>query len=184
MTTLQQQKVLESKRLHLTKRRTLRYYSDTLIVSFISIILLLFIVKGFISRSGYYNSPYLLIFLIFPGFACYLFVKQTKSLFLKELETSFTKQDNYKIAKETLQILKWHIRIDNKGFIEANTDSFGFLTWTDQMISILITDNKILLNSICNVDTYATQAITWGQNTRNMKKFIGTFERLSTKYSR
>lgn len=65
------------------------------------------------------------------------------------------------MAKEVLRTLKWHIRIDNKGFIEANTDSFGYRTWADQMISIIITDYKILINSICNVDIYATQAITW-----------------------
>lgn len=76
-------------------------------------------------------------------------------------------------------MLGWDVKVDNKGYIEAYTGDFGFWTWTDQMISILIDDNKIMFNSIGNVDTFATQPFSWRQNLRNIKQFKETFDRLS-----
>jgi hypothetical protein len=111
-----------------------------------------------------------------------LYFHQKNSLRLHELKASPLKQDNYKLVKETLSTLRWQIKKDNIGFIEAFTDNFGFWTWTDQMVSVIITDNKIFLNSICNVDTYATQAIAWGQNRRNIRRFKETFKLIAAKH--
>jgi hypothetical protein len=47
------------------------------------------------------------------------------------------------------------------------------------MVSIVITEGKVLFNSISNVDSYATQVVTYGENKRNMEKFAETFELLS-----
>ena len=153
---------------------------DTYFVTGFSIFLWILIVNGFINKEGHYKSPYFTIFLIFPIMAGLLYLHQKKSLRLKELETNLSKQDNYQAVKATLKELKWQIKVDNKGFIEAYTDNFGIITWADQMFSAVITDDKILINSICNVDTYATQAIAWGQNSRNVKRFRKTFEHVLT----
>jgi hypothetical protein len=182
MTTLQQEQILQTGRLYLTKSRTFRHFSDPLIISVISLFFIYYIVEGFVDRTGQNNSHYLLIFLIFPLFAVYLFIKQWASLKLKVLLTDLSKQDNYKMVKETLRILQWHIKVDNKGFIEAYAETNGLWTWEDQMISIIITDNKVLFNSIVGVDTFSTQAISWGQNARNIKRFKKTFELIATKH--
>lgn len=181
MTTLQQEHMAIAKRLVMTRDRVFRHYLDAIIVAVISFIFVYLIAKGFIGKAGHYDSPYFLIFLIFPVLSFFLFIKQYSSLRLKEFNNGFSKAENYRLAKETLKTLGWQIRIDNKGFIEAYTNTGGWfsLTWTDQMISVVITDGKILFNSISNVDTYATQVITYGQNKRNMKKFAETFELLS-----
>lgn len=142
----------------------------------VSLFFLFLIVKGFIKKVGDYNSPYFLIFLIFPLTAFLFYVGQKRLLQLRQIDTRFAKQDNYKIVKETLLTLGWDIKVDNEGFIEAYTNNSGFWTWTNQMISIIITDNTVLFNSIGNVDTYATQAISWGQHSRNRKQFRDTFE--------
>ena len=176
MTTLQQQEMLQTKRLYLTKRRRIRYYLDTLIEIVLSIFFLFLIAKGFINKDGHYNSPYFTIFLVFPIMAGLLYLHQNKSLRLKELKTDLSKQDNYKVVKATLEALHWQIKVDNKDFIEASTDDFGIFTWAEQMFSIVISDDRIFINSICNVDTYATQAIAWGQNSRNIKRFIERLE--------
>ena len=180
MTTLRQQEMIQTKRLYLSTRRKRRYFLDTFIVTGISIFFWLLIAKGFVYKEGYYRSPYLVIFIVLPLMAGLLYLHQKNSLRLVELETSLSKQDNYKAVKATLQELKWQIKVDNKGFIEAYTDNFGIFTWADQMFSVVITDGRIFINSICNVDTYATQAISWGQNTRNVRRFTQTFEHLST----
>lgn len=149
----------------------------------ISLLFIFLVAKGFIKKQGHYNSPYLLIFLIFPIITLFAYINQRQLLKLKQINTDFLKPDNYKIVKDTLHTLNWRIKVDNKGFIEAYTNNFVFWTWTDQMISIVITDNKILFNSIGNVDTYATQLFSWGQNTRNIKQFKSMFELLETKHS-
>ncbi|RTL60261.1 MAG: hypothetical protein EKK37_05335 [Sphingobacteriales bacterium] len=180
MTTLQQQEMTQTKRLHLSRGRKRRYYMDTFIVTGLSIFFWFLIAKGFINQEGHYKSPYFAIFIVFPLTAGLLYLHQKNSLRLTELETNLSKQDNYKAVKATLQELKWQIKVDNKGFIEAYTEIFGIITWADQMFSVVITDNRIFINNICNVDTYATQAIAWGQNTRNVKRFTRTFEHVST----
>jgi hypothetical protein len=180
MTILQQQEMIQTKRLHLTRGRKRRYYIDPFIVTGIALFLWFLIAKGFINKEVNYKSPYFTIFLVFPLMAGLLYLHQKKSLRLTEIETNLSKQDNYKAVKAILRELKWQIKVDNKGFIEAYTDNFGIITWADQMFSVVITDDKILVNSICNVDTYATQAISWGQNARNIKQFKRAFEHVAT----
>lgn len=153
---------------------------DTVIAAGLSIFFCFLIVKGFINKEGYYKSPYFAIFLVFPIVAGLLYLHQKNCLRLIEIETKHSKQDNYQAIKAALKKLKWQIKVDNKGFIEAYTNNFGLFTWADQMFSVLITDDKIFINSICNVDTYATQAISWGQNSRNIKRFKKAFAHVLT----
>lgn len=183
MTKQQQELVLATKKLHLTKERTFKHYLDPLLMFGLSMFFLFLIRKGFIKKDGDYDSPYFLVFLIFPAIAFLLYYSQKRLLQLKQIDTRFAKQDNYKIVKETLKTLGWDIKVDSEGFIEAYTNNSGFWTWTDQMISIIIIDNTVLFNSVGNVDTYATQAISWGQHSRNRKQFRDTFELIAINQS-
>jgi hypothetical protein len=115
MTTSHQENIIQSRRLTLAKGRAFRHYLDTIIISVISFVLLYFIAKGFITKTGHYDSPYLLIFLMFPFLSLILFIKQYSSLQLKEMNTNLSKEVNYKLAKETLRTLGWEMKVDNKG---------------------------------------------------------------------
>lgn len=183
MTTQQQQLSLSTKKLYLTKDRLLKHYLDCLILTGLTLLFFVLIGKGFINKQGHYNSPYFLLFLIFPALTLLIYFNKRQELRLKDIYTNLSKHDNYKIVRETLNQLGWQVKVDNKGFIEAYTDNFGFFTWTDQMISVLIDDKKISFNSIGNVDTFATQGFSWGQNIRNKKQFTEAFELLSTRQS-
>ena len=183
MKNSQDQQILESRKLYLTKKRAINHYLDAFIIIGIALFPIFLLFKGFVNKTGYYNSPYFLIFLIFPAMALYLFLKQVKLLKLTELTTPFAKSENYKIAKETVRTLQWSIKIDTKGFIEAYTKSEDFWSNQDQMFSIVITDNRILVNSIWNVDTYSATPISWGQNSKNVKKFKEVFQLISSNYS-
>jgi hypothetical protein len=182
MNTLQQEQILQTKRICLTKGRTFRHYLDTIILGGISLFSFFLVLKGCFKEGNQNNPLYFPLPYIFLFFAILLLIDKSKSLKLKELSTNYSKHENYKIVKEALHVLGWHIKVDNKGFIEAYTNSFGFWTWTDQMVSILITDNRILFNSISNVDSYATQPITWGQNSRNRKKFKDSVDLIAMKH--
>jgi hypothetical protein len=183
MTTQHQQISLTTKKLYLPKSRFIKYYLDCFILTGLSCFFLFLIIKGFIGSQGHYDSPYFLLFLIFPLLTLLAYFNKRQELRLREIQTTLSKQANYHFVKDTLKVLGWHIKVDNTGFIEAYTDNFGFWTWRDQMVSILIEDNKISFNSINNVDTYATQAFSWGQNSRNIKQFREIFELLVTKQS-
>ena len=180
MTTQQQQISLSTKRLYLTKDRLLKHYLDVIIFTGLTLLFFLLIGNGFINKQGHYNSPYFLLFLIFPTLTLLIYFNKRQELRLKDVHTNLPKSENHKIVRATLKQLGWQVKVDNKGFLEAYTDNFGFFTWTDQMISVLIDDNKISFNSIGNVDTLATQGFSWGQNIRNKRQFIETFELLAT----
>lgn len=183
MTTQQQHISLSKKKLYLTKDRLLKHYLDVLILTGLTLFFLFLIGKGFINRQGHYNSPHFLLFLIFPVLTLLIYFNKRQELRLKDIHTNLPKSDNYKIVRATLKHLGWQIKVDKKGFIEAYTDNFGRFTWTDQMVSILIVNDKIAFNSIGNVDSFATQGFSWGQNIRNKKKFAQTFELLTPRQS-
>jgi hypothetical protein len=183
MTTQHQQISISTKKLYLTKERLAKHYLDTFILGGLTLLFSVIIIRGFINQVGHYNSPYFLVFLFFPILTIITYLNLRRELRLTELKTGLSKHDNYKTTKEALKTLGWHIKVDKKGFIEAYTDNFGFWTWTDQMVSVFIEDNRILFSSVCNVDTFATQAFAWGQNTRNKKQFAETFELISEKQS-
>ena len=180
MNSSQQEEMIETNQLRLSAGRRRRYYIDTFIVTSLSLVIWFLILKGFINKEGYYKSPYVFIFLIFPIVAVLLYIHQKNSLRLIGLETSLSRERNYQAVKATLKELKWKIKVDNKGFIEAHIDNFGIFNGSDQMFSVVITENRILVNSISNVDTYVSQAITWGQNFRNLIEFKKKFEEVLT----
>jgi len=183
MTSKHQQLSILTRRLYLTKARLVKHYLDTFILGGLTIFFFISIFKIYIKKVGHYNSPYFLLFLFFPILTLIAYMNLRQELRLTELKTSLSKHDNYKMTKETLKTLGWQVKVDNKGFIEAYTDNFGFWTWTDQMVSVFIEDKRIMFNSVCNVDTFATQAFSWGQNSRNKKQFAETFELIATKQS-
>ena len=161
----------------------LKHYLDVIILTGLTLFFIFLIGKGFINKQGHYNSPYFLLFLIFPALTLLIYFNKRQELRLKDIHTNLSKSENHKIVRATLKQLGWQVKVDNKGFLEAYTDNFGFFTWTDQMISVLIDEKKISFNSIDNVDTFATQGFSWGQNNRNKKQFTETFELLSTRQS-
>lgn len=175
------EKILMTGRLILRRRRLFRHYAGVLLLLFLSIFLITFIAVKSVDSNFAFKTP-MLIFLIFPLFTITAFINQYVALNLKTFETVLSKADNYSIAKDAIKTLKWKIRIDNIGFIEAFNDytSFGRTTGED-MISIIITDNKILINSIGNVDGVSDWQVSFsfGKHTENINKFLAAFEILS-----
>jgi hypothetical protein len=168
----QQQQLIQARRLQLAGRRKWLHYIDPLLLGGMSLFIIFYIGKGFIEKDGYYNSPFLLLFLIFPVAAVGLLIKQYRSLNLRQVYTGLSKEENHQLVKDALRVLGWSVKVNNRGFIEAYTNESGWWTWENQMISILIADNEILFNSIGNVNGYNTQSFTWGQNWRNKRNFI------------
>lgn len=179
----QQKQLLQSGRLKLTGKRKWLHYLDALMFAAMSLIFIGMIANRFIEKTGNYKSPYIFIFLAFPAFTVLVFYSQYALLKFKQINTNLSKQKNHDLVKATCRVLKWRVKVDNVGFIEAYIESSGIWTWSDQMFTVVISDNLILFNSISDVEDYQAQAFTWGQNGRNRRAFIKAFKRLTTQAS-
>jgi hypothetical protein len=109
----------------------------------------------------------------------FVFKSQQSKLILSSVKTGFRKQENYILTKKALESLQWTIKDDSLDFIEACNPHRDIRTWGDEMISIVVLDNELLINSICNLE-YRNQAfLTFGKNEQNVSKFKETFELVS-----
>ncbi len=145
--------------------------------AFIPVILFVF----FIIKDGFYKlgvtlTVCVIMSSVFLLVSHLIFRSQQSKLQLISFFTDLSKTDNYGFSKKTLEILKWTIKEDSQDFIEAYNPHRDIRTWGNEMISIVLLDNQILLNSICNLDALNQVAFTFGKNQENIEKFLKTFQ--------
>ena len=170
MTVSQQEKILITKRLHLTAARKWRYYTDTIISGGVSVFLLFILGKLFFQEKWIQTTPYAFTLLLIPALTILCYYMQWKALEMQEIRTNFSKNDNRRLVMAALEKLRWKVRVKQAGFIEAHTSSFLLLTHCEQMISIVIEDGRILFNSISSVDRSSLPTNTWGMNRQNNRR--------------
>ncbi len=123
----------------------------------------------------------MLFMLIFPAIALAIWLNQYLILRCKQIDTNFEAETAYKIAKLTLETLQWPIyKHANNKYFQATNPFRDIRTWGDEMITVVVVDNKILINSICNLDygRMAQAGLSFGKNKQNIRKFIDTFNLL------
>jgi hypothetical protein len=176
MTNEQQEKMLSTQRLILNRKRLFKHYEFfiyiglPMLVSFVG-----FIIIEIREGTSKLVSP-AMILLALPVMGLALFFNQYRGLRFTKVNTTLSKEQNYQTAKEAIQQLKWRLKVDNKGFLEAFNPFSDIRTWGDEMISIVITDHQILINSICNVDGILSQAaLSFGKNRQNIRRFCKEF---------
>ncbi|MGB8190634.1 MAG: hypothetical protein WCF67_01890 [Chitinophagaceae bacterium] len=194
MTTEAQNRMLQTKRLLLTRRRLLRYYAGTFYTVFFTIGSIIF----FLTLIDFFH-PAMLIMLVIPIMGLWIFINQYRGLRLRTFETKFLKSKNHELAVKTIKSLKWKMSVNSNGFIEAYSPTVDMKTFgdkliavaevismvsgegsrEDEMISIVITDNQVLINSISNVNSGSPLDFPFGKNKRNVKRFIDRFEALA-----
>jgi hypothetical protein len=177
MTIKEQEVMISSQKLLLNRKRKLLHYEVTIAGA----ALLTF--SALVCLYRYYNHLYIqpgmdkfnLGLLVLTAFSYWY---QNNKLWLRGYETLLPKADNYRIVKKALKQLQWPIKIDNQGFLEAKNSSQDIRTWGDEMISIVITDRKILVNSICNLDGHKLQIFSFGKNKENTDKLTAKVEEI------
>ncbi len=175
--------MLAGRRLILSRKRFITNYSIPFTVGLMGSVALFFS-SNLLFDSTIPFSPAVLILLAIPATAIALFLNQYTALRLKQIDTGLSKENNYKFAKIALENLQWEINVDTKGYIETFNPLGDITTWEDQMISIIIDDNVILINSICNVDSIVLNqsAFSLGKNRQNVRRFLEQFELASSNY--
>jgi c-di-AMP phosphodiesterase-like protein len=166
----------QRKKYHFDAATTLKY--TALIPIIISIV--------FLFKSGLSSWLTLLIFSvvgagIFLLASALVFQSQQRKLKLTHFNTGLSKIENFYLAKRVIEILQWTTKENDQDFIEAYNPRRDFRTWGNEMISIVLLDNEILLNSICNLDRMNQVAFSFGKNKENIEKFINEFEALQIK---
>ena len=180
MTSEQIDYMTKSGLLFLDKKRRHSHFDAANTLKFTAIIpVVLFVV--FIIKDGFDKLGTLTIVCTVMAavllLASYLTSKNQQSkLKLTSFETGISKSDNYILTKKTLEILQWKIKEDTSDFIEAYNPNRDIRTWGNEMISIVLLDNQILLNSICNLDTLNQSGFSFGKNQENVDIFITKFQ--------
>lgn len=181
MTLRQQQEMIHTRRLLLSGKRLYKHYLATGMLGLTSLFLL-FLVYGDTFNS-YYSRLFLVLCIAFPLLAVVSFFSRHRALRLKEVRTGLPRELNQALAGETLRKLGWTVNVEEAGFIEAYPPVHlltDFRTWSGEMVSVVITDGKILLNSTGNLDRPTPPAVfSMGKHRQNVRKFIDTFELLS-----
>lgn len=181
MTLRQQQEMIYTRRLLLSGKRLYKHYLASGILGLTSVFLL-FLVYGN-SFHSFSRSFLLGLCIAFPLLAVLSLVFRYRALRLKEVRTGLPGDVNQALARETLRKLGWAVNAEEPGFIEAYTPVqllTDFRTWSGEMVSVVITDGVLLLNSTGNLDRHTPPAVfSLGKHRQNVRQFIDTFELLS-----
>ncbi|MEX6690073.1 hypothetical protein QTN47_21370 [Danxiaibacter flavus] len=140
-----------------------------------AVLFLVFILKGGITRLGTLVIVCTVMTLSFLLASYLIYWRQQTKLKLISFDTSMSQSDNYAFVKKTLYALQWTMAQDTSNFIEAYNPHRDIRTWGNEMVSVVILDSQILLNSICNLDAMNQIMFTFGKNRQNVNKFIETF---------
>ena len=162
--------MLLSKRLILKGKRWRKFYEASILIIFIALAL----VTGCLVRIitvEYFEWQQLLFMGIPFLFIIWWLPYKRKELKFSEIITGSKKEENHEIVTRTLKKLDWYIKLNHLYFIEAFAGPKITTTWGNEMVSILIDENRISINCICNVDIFRNQAFfTFG---RLKKKIFG-----------
>lgn len=140
------------------------------------VLFFVFIIKNGIDKLWTLVIVCTVMTMIFLLVSYLAYKSQQSQLKLISFATDMSQNDNYGLTKKTLDALQWRVEKDTPNFIEAYNPHRDIKTWGNEMFSIVLMDNQILLNSICNLDAMNQVMFTFGKNRQNIEKFIDTFE--------
>jgi len=177
MTTEQYNKSLETGELQLSLSGKLSHFGIVIFLCFISIALpaihLFFLIKG--NDTSYKEGE--IWFTVVPGLLALIFYKLQKvRLKYHEVNTTLNHDELMKLIEQVAKALKWSKIHSDKKFYIAKTDP-GFFSgsWGEQ-ITILFDRNRVLINSICDLDKKSS-VVSMGGNRENVNTFIESIEK-------
>jgi hypothetical protein len=180
MTSEQIDYMTQSGMLYLDKKRRKSHFDAANMLKLTALIpvvlFFVFIVKNGTGKLGTIVIACIVMALIFLLASYLTYKSQQRKLKLISFDTGMSLSDNYATAKKTLDALQWRVAEETSNFIEAYNPHQDIRTWGNEMFSIVLLNNQILLNSICNLDAMNQVGFSFGKNKQNADKFIETFE--------
>jgi hypothetical protein len=157
-------KTIESGYLELSTKKKIEHYSSIFFTVFIGLFV------GFI----FVTKPTIELGLVFVGIlvlTAFLYFLQRNRLKMTIIETKLKQKEIFEIIEQTAEVLEWYpAEIQDYIFLgKTHPNPFKSGSWGEQ-ITILIHNNKILANSICDTDKQ-TSVVSFGRNKRNIQLF-------------
>lgn len=105
------------------------------------------------------------------------FILQRKRLHFTVVKTTLIRAEILAVAGNIVKSNRWELKQKSNTLLIAKTKPpFISGSWGEQ-ITIIYSDNKILINSICDPDKISS-VISYGNNKRNVEKILEEMMRL------
>jgi hypothetical protein len=165
--------MLSSGKLILRGKRWRKFHEFTVVPILLGLMSILGWLAG-IQKRGFYFDWQLIPFISIPVlFTAWWIPYKNKELRFTGVSTPYEKKENYRIVINALNKLDWTIKEETDSLIEAYTSPMYGLPWGTDMMTVLIADNRILVNSLSSLEKVKNQAFfTFGALKRNTKQLI------------
>ena len=172
-------KCIDKNELQLNFWNKIDHYSVVVFVLIIPISLAFFKIKDILDKTEKPSREGEIYLFIIPIiFAILFYLLQKKRLRFKIAETKLTIGEIYKVVDETAIELDWIINQRKNSYFTANTNpKFTSGSWGEQ-ITVIFTEKKILVNSICDLNKI-TSLVSMGRNKKNEQTLINNIKRAS-----
>ena len=107
---------------------------------------------------------------------------QKKRLKFKEVSTNLSEDEIFKIIKKVANDLDWYIESESTEIVFARTFPCFFSGSWGEQITIIIGENIVLINSICDLKKRSS-LVSMGRNKKNENTFIREIEKANRKNS-
>lgn len=166
------EKMIASKRLHLTKKQILFHYFFVLFLP-LTVILLTQIIL-FVSETGFEQSQLVKSYVLkFCGlFSVWYFLRQFFNLRMTEFHIELSKEEFEKRIMDLVPEMNWIIESRGENYMVCTTE-FKPLNW-GTLVTIIRTENSVLVNSICDLYNRPS-TFSFGQNKRNLQALKSAF---------
>jgi hypothetical protein len=109
---------------------------------------------------------------IIPSIAFYFF--QDWRLKFRKVNIEYSKEDFQDAVEKTAKEFDWQIEINNSKIFRAYRPGNWSLSW-GEMITIVKDKDRLLLNSICDLNTRAS-VVSFGWNRKNIDTFLSNLK--------
>ncbi len=170
---------IEKKELQLSLWQKIDHFWVVIFVLIIPISTIVFEVKDILNKTEKPKRDGEIYLFIIPILLSILFyLLQKKRLKFKIVETKLNIEEIFKVVDKTATELDWIINKRNNKYLTAYTNpKFISGSWGEQ-ITIIVAENKILVNSICDLNK-KTSLVSMGRNKQNEQTLINNIKRAS-----
>jgi len=180
MTKEQYDKSIETGELQLTLTNKFNHYSIVAWLCFPSIfLLLLHLYKKIIGDPAYFADGEIEIIVCTSVLALLFYWLQKSRLKFKKLSINFPAKELMSYLQELCKEWDWTIAYhDNHTVIAKTNVSFFSGSWGEQ-VTVLFTQNLVLVNSICDLDKKSS-LVSMGHNRENVKAVTDLIANINT----
>lgn len=133
-------------------------------------------IKDVLNRNQQPAQEGEIFFFIIPILLSILFyLLQKKRLKFKTVDIKLNSDEIFKVFEETAIELDWTINKVGKAYLTASTNPKIYSGSWGEQITIIFTDNKIFINSICDLKK-KTSLVSMGRNKKNVETFINNIK--------